>query len=138
MTNPTVAKPTGTTPTSSASGTSSQQGLQLTDLNGGWQVWPGQVSGFASAVRQVRDDLDAVFKQVDQLTSPSYQTQLGTSPVGTALTAKFLDRLSGGQGLLANLDAVLSHLDQFVSNAEQSASRYEEADKASAAKLATS
>ena len=111
------------------------QGLQLSDLNGGWQVWPGQVSAFAQAVQQVRDDLDTVFQQVDQLTSPGYQAQLGNSPVGTALTAKFLDRLAGDQGLLANLDTVLTHLDQFVANAEQSASQYQEADQSAASGL---
>jgi hypothetical protein len=107
----------------------------LSDLNGGWQVSPAQVSAFAQAVQQVRDDLDGVFQQVDQLTSPSYQAQLGSSPVGTALTAKFLDRLAGSQGLLASLDDVLTHLDQFVSNAQQSAAQYQEADQSAASGL---
>jgi len=100
------------------------QGNELTDLNGGWQVDPEQVSKFAGAVQQVRSDLDAVFQQVNQLTSPAYLPQLGSSPVGQALTAKFVDRLSGGQGLLSNLSTVLSHLDQFVANAEQAAAHY--------------
>lgn len=111
----------GTVQTPTAPGA---QGPELTDLPGGWQVSPDEVKKFASAVQQVRNDLTAVLHQVDQLTSPSYQPQLGTSPVGQALTAKFLDRLAGGQGLLPNLQAVLQHLDAFVANAEQVASNY--------------
>lgn len=113
------------------------QGTQLTDLNGSWQVWPGQVSAFAQAVQQVRDNLNSVFQQVDQLTAASYQAQLGNSPVGTGLTAKFSDRLAGSEGLLANLNAVLNHLDQFVSSAEQSAAQYQETDQSTASALNT-
>jgi hypothetical protein len=132
---PTVAATTD--PTTSVTSTSPAvgQGVQLTDLHGGWQVWPGEVVEFATAVQQVRDDLNAVLQQVDQLTSASYQAQLGTSPVGTGLTAKFVNRLSGGEGLLANLGTVLQHLDDFVSNAGRSAAHYQEADQASAAGL---
>jgi hypothetical protein len=131
---PTTTVPT-TTPTSPIKPVSPGQGTELTDLAGGWQVTPDKVTAFAGAVQQVRADLDAVFQQVDQLTSPSYQPQLGSSPVGQALTAKFVDRLSGDQGLLSNLNAVLTHLDQFVSNAEQSASQYTQADTSAADSL---
>jgi hypothetical protein len=111
------------------------QGKELSDLTGGWSVHPDQVKAFAAAVHQVRADLDAVFKQVDQLTSPAYLPQLGSSPVGQALTAKFVDRLSGGSGLLPNLSTVLNHLDQFVRNAEQAASGYQDSDESSAGTL---
>lgn len=122
---PAPANPTGpVAPVDPTAPLAPVQGNELTDLNGGWQVDPTQVTKFASAVQQVRSDLDAVFQQVNQLTSPSYLPQLGSSPVGQALTAKFVDRLSGGQGLLPNLSTVLTHLDQFVSNAEQAASHY--------------
>jgi hypothetical protein len=40
--------------------------------------------------------------------------------------------LSGSEGLLSHLGAVLSHLDDFVSNAERSAARYTQADQSSA------
>jgi hypothetical protein len=96
----------------------------LTGLSGGWQVEPSEVAAFVSAVAQVRDDLNAVFSQADQLTSPAYLPQLGTSPVGQALTAKFTDRLSGGQGLLEQLNTALNHIDDFVATAERTAARY--------------
>ena len=115
--------------------TPASTGPELSDLNGAWQVVPDQVTNFASAVAKVRADLDTVVSQVDQFTSPSFQPQLGSSPVGQALSAKFLDRLSGEQGLLSNLNSVLNHLDQFVSNAEMSATQYQEADQTSAAGL---
>lgn len=104
----------------------------LTGLAGGWQVDPSQVAAFVSAVQQVRDDLNAVFGQVDQLTSPAYLPLLGTSPVGQALTAKFTDRLSGEQGLLPQLDTALAHLDEFVATAERTAAKYTGTDAAQA------
>jgi hypothetical protein len=128
---PTTLTPPATVPTTTTA-TAPTKGTELSDLPGGWQVSPDKVNAFASAVQQVRADLDAVFKQVDLLTSPSYQPQLGSSPVGQALTAKFVDRLSGDQGLLTSLSSVLTHLDQFVSNAEQSASQYQDADTSTA------
>jgi hypothetical protein len=109
----------------------------ITTLPGGWQVEPSQMTAFAAAVQQVRSDLNAVFQQANQLTSTAYQPQLGSSPVGQALAAKFMDRLSGDQGLLSNLNAVLNHLDQFVSNAEQSAAGYQQADSSTADTLKT-
>ena len=112
-----------------APGTAPSSGNQLSDLVGGWQVTPSQITKFASAVQQVRSDLDTVFRQVNQLTSPAYLPQLGSSPVGQALTQKFVDRLSGGQGLLSNLSTVLSNLDQFVANAEQAAAAYNETEQ---------
>jgi hypothetical protein len=136
-TTPASTDPTGST-TTPASGTpatsgtpadgSQPAGPQPGDLTGGWQVTPDQVKQFAHAVQQVRSDLVTVFHQVDQLTSPAYLPQLGSSPVGQALTAKFLDRLSGSQGLLSNLYTVLNHLDQFVTNAEQVAAQYEQTE----------
>ena len=133
---PTTQTPT-TTPVPTTMPTAPTKGTELSDLPGGWQVSPDKVNAFASAVQQVRADLDAVFKQVDLLTSPSYQPQLGSSPVGQALTAKFVDRLSGDQGLLTSLSSVLTHLDQFVSNAEQSASQYQGTDTSTSDTLNT-
>ncbi|HEX4724409.1 MAG TPA: hypothetical protein VH333_17960 [Pseudonocardiaceae bacterium] len=145
MTDPTIARaivPTTLTPATTPAPTAPTtiapvKGNELSDLPGGWQVSPDKVSAFAGAVQQVRADLDAVFKQVDLLTSPSYQAQLGSSPVGQALTAKFVDRLSGDQGLLTSLSSVLTHLDQFVSNAEQSATQYQGSDTSTADTLNT-
>ena len=111
---------------------SGQPAAALSTMSGGWTVWPGQVVDFAASVQQVRADLDAVFRQVDQLTAPEYRPQLGSSPVGQALAAKFVDRLSGGQSLLSHLNSVLAELDRFVSQAEQTAARYTEADQAAA------
>ena len=102
------------------------------NLAGGWQVWPGEVQHFRDAVTQVRAQLNTVFSQVDQLTGPDYQTQLGSSPVGGALAAKFGDRLSGGQGLLSYLNTALKNLDEFVSQAERTAAKYTEADQSAA------
>lgn len=101
----------------------------------GWQVWPGEVQQFQKAVTQVRAQLNTVLSQVDQLTGPDYQTQLGSSPVGSALSAKFGDRLSGGQGLLGYLNTALNNLDEFVSQAEQTAAKYTEADQSAAQSL---
>ena len=105
------------------------------NLSGGWQVWPGEVQNFRNAVTQVRAQLNTVLGQVDQLTGPVYQTQLGSSPVGDALAAKFGDRLSGGQGLLTYLNTALNNLDEFVSKAEQTAAKYTEADQSAATGL---
>jgi hypothetical protein len=101
-------------------------------VSGGWQVWPGQVTAFADAVHGVRAQLTAVFNQVDQLTAPDYQAQLGSSPVGQGLTEKFTDRLSGDGGLLNYLNTALTNLDAFVSQAEQTAANYRQADADSA------
>lgn len=117
-------------PTTGSTGSSPAAGA-------GWQVWPGQVTTFATAVQQVRDDLNAVFSQVDQLTSTAYHPQLGSSPTGQSLTDKFVDRLSGDQGLLTQLRAVLSNLDKFVSNAEHTANQYTQADSTAASGLGT-
>lgn len=129
---------TAVTPTSTAMLDSTPAiAMDANTLPGGWQVDPSKVNDFANAVAQVRADLNTVFSQVNQLTSPSYQPQLGTSPCGQALTAKFLDRLSGSDGLLSNLNAVLTNLDGFVSNAQQSAAQYQEADSSAADTLRT-
>lgn len=127
------------TDTSGSTGMASTPALgdptNMSGLPGAWQVSPDQVAAFSTAVQQVRSDLDTVFQQVNELTSPTYQPQLGSSPVGQALTAKFVDRLSGESGLLSSLNAVLSHLDQFVSNAERCAADYQESDASSATSL---
>jgi hypothetical protein len=107
----------------------------LTGLSGGWQVEPSEVAAFVSAVQRVRDNLNTVFSQADQLTSPAYLPQLGTSPVGQSLTAKFTDRLSGGQGLLEQLNTALSHIDDFVATAERTAARYVGTDAGQADRL---
>jgi hypothetical protein len=104
-------------------------------IGSAWQVDPSQVRAFAQAVQQVRDDLNAVRGQVDQLAAPAYQPMLGTSPVGQGLTAKFTDRVTGQQGLLPQLDTTLAHLDQFVATAEQAAANYVTTDTAAAESL---
>ncbi|HEY0803549.1 MAG TPA: hypothetical protein VGD84_00725 [Pseudonocardiaceae bacterium] len=104
-------------------------------IGSAWQVDPSQVQAFARAVQQVRDNLNAVRGQVDQLAAPAYQPMLGTSPVGQALTAKFTDRVTGGEGLLAQLDTTLAHLDQFVATAEQAAANYVTTDTTAAESL---
>lgn len=126
----TTTPTTATTPTTPAAPATAA-------LGGSWQVDPDKVTDFANTVAQVRSDLDTVFNQVNQLTSPSYQPQLGSSPCGQALTAKFLDRLSGSGGLLSNMNAVLTQLDQFVTNAQQSAAQYQDADTSTASNLST-
>jgi hypothetical protein len=103
----------------------------------GWQIEPGQLQAFAQAVQQVRDDLAAVRGQVDQLSAPAYQPQLGTSPVGQALTAKFTDRVTGGQGILTQLTTAATNLEQFVATAERTLAGYIAADTSSAESLRT-
>lgn len=100
-----------------------------------WQVEPGQVREFAQAVQQVRDNLNAVRGEVNQLAAPAYQPMLGTSPVGQGLTSKFTDRVTGPQGLLAHLDTALAQLDQFVATAEHAATHYVSNDATSAESL---
>jgi hypothetical protein len=57
---------------------------------------------------------------------------MGTSPVGSALSDKFTDRLAGANGLLDQLGVALTRMDEFVDSAEQTVARYR-ADDANAA-----
>lgn len=101
----------------------------------GWQVEPDQVNNFAAAVAQVRADLNAVFREVDTLSGPSYTPQLGTSPTGQELAQKFNDRLSSETGLRGQLQTALQNLEEFVQSAEKAAATYSETDAASSDKL---
>lgn len=137
---PTPATPatTVTTPASTGSATTgsvASSTTELSDLTGGWQVQPEHVNDFVAAAQQVRANLDAVFTQVNALTEPDFELQLGSSPIGRALAAKFRDRLSGDNGLLTNLSTVLGHLDDFVTGAQEAAANYTESDAAATAGL---
>ncbi|WP_018684064.1 hypothetical protein [Actinokineospora enzanensis] len=95
----------------------------------GWQVEPEQVREFAAAVEEVRADLDAIFAEVAELTSPAYLPMLGTSPVGQELSAKFADRLAGEAGLKGQLETALQRMQEFVASAERSAAGYQGSDE---------
>ncbi|PPK70093.1 hypothetical protein V5P93_001029 [Actinokineospora auranticolor] len=98
----------------------------------GWQVEPEQVREFAAAVAEVRADLDEIFAEVAELTSPAYLPMLGTSPVGQQLAEKFNDRLASESGLKGQLETALQRMEEFVSSAERTANHYEQSDTANA------
>lgn len=102
---------------------------------GQWTVESDQVSSFATAIVQVRAQLDKVREQVDELSSADYQPRLGTSPTGEQLAQKFNDRLTSDAGLAGQLNIALKNLEDFVSSAEKTASTYLESDNASADSL---
>jgi hypothetical protein len=101
----------------------------LSGLSGGWQVEPAEVRTFANAVYEVRQGIDLVRRQADELAADP--PMLGTSSIGSGLAAKFLDR-AGPDGLLGELQRVLTQLEDFVSAAERSAAEYEEKDNTAA------
>jgi hypothetical protein len=78
----------------------------------GWQVSPEQVRAFAEAVAQVKADIDAVRREVEEFRDPALLPMLGTSPAGQLQTA-------------------LANLQEFVDGAEKSAEKYREADAVS-------
>ncbi|OLR90137.1 hypothetical protein [Actinokineospora bangkokensis] len=97
----------------------------------GWQVDPAMVGEFAAAVAEVRADLDAIFADVAELSSPAYLPMLGTSPVGQELAEKFTERLGGESGLKGQLEQALARMQEFVASAEQSAAAYQQSDDSS-------
>jgi hypothetical protein len=104
----------------------------LTALSGGWQVEPSQLRAFAEKVSEVRAGLEHVRLAASELgVDPA---QLGTSPVGDGLTAKFSDR-AGADGLIGELNKVINQVDAFVTSAQQTVVEYEERDAAAADSL---
>lgn len=94
----------------------------------GWQVDPDQVRQFADAVSQVRAHLDAISKEVNQMSTPNYAPLLGTSPVGQQMAEKFSDRMGADHGLRGLLNQALKNVDEFVASAEQTVAAYEATD----------
>lgn len=101
----------------------------LSGLSGGWQVEPAQVRAFASAVYEVRQDINEIRRQADALAADP--PLLGTSSIGYGLAAKFLDR-AGQDGLLGELYGLLNQLEDFVAAAEQTAAEYQQKDNTAA------
>lgn len=101
----------------------------LSGLSGGWQVEPAEVRAFANAVFEVRQGVNEIRAQADALAADA--PQLGTSSIGHGLADKFLDR-AGPQGLLGELQRVLTQLEDFVKAAEQTAAEYREKDNMAA------
>lgn len=104
-----------------------------TGTAGGWQVDADQVRDFAAAVEQVRADLNAISKEVNEMSAPNYAAMLGTSPVGQQLSEKFSDRMGAEHGLRGLLNAALKNVEEFVASAEKTAATYQETDQDSAA-----
>jgi hypothetical protein len=100
---------------------------------GGWQVDPDQVRDFAAAVDQVRADLNAISKEVNEMSTPNYAPLLGTSPVGQQLAEKFSDRMGAERGLRGLLNNALKNMDEFVTSAEKTAATYQQTDQDGAA-----
>ncbi|WNV82458.1 hypothetical protein [Umezawaea sp. Da 62-37] len=104
---------------------------------GGWQVEPDQVKDFAVAVAEVRGHFEAMRRDAEELMHPANTPHMGTSPVGSALSDKFTDRLAGADGLLDQLGVALDRMGEFVTSAEQTAARYRADDADSAHSLRT-
>src|SRR2546430_3901124 len=96
---------------------------------GGWQVDADRVRDFRAAVEQVRADLNAIAKEVNEMSTPNYAPLLGTSPVGQQLAEKFTDRMGAEHGLRGLLNAALKNMDEFVSSAEKTAATYQQTDE---------
>jgi hypothetical protein len=94
----------------------------------GWQVSPEQVREFAATVAQVRADLDAVRREVEEFRDPALAPKLGTSPPARELAEKFNDRIAGDNGLAGQLEIALRNLQEFVDGAERTAAAYREVD----------
>lgn len=94
----------------------------------GWAVDPDQVRAFADAVAEVRGHLDAITREVDDLSTPDYAPMLGTSPVGQELAEKFADRMGSETGLRGQLNLAVAHMEEFVRAAEHTAGTYLQTD----------
>lgn len=101
----------------------------LSGLSGGWQVEPAEVRAFASAVYEVRQGINEIRRQTDELAADP--PLLGTSSIGYGLADKFIDR-AGPDGLLGELQGVLTQLEDFVNAAEQTAAEYQQKDDTAA------
>ncbi|MET1073938.1 MAG: hypothetical protein ABWY11_14930 [Umezawaea sp.] len=104
---------------------------------GGWQVEPDQVKDFALAVAEVRGHFEAMRRDAEELMHPANTPHMGTSPVGSALSDKFTDRLAGTDGLLEQLGVALDRMGEFVTSAEQTSARYRADDTNAAHSLRT-
>lgn len=104
----------------------------LSALAGGWQVEPEQVRTFAAAVAEVRADLEHLRRAAQEVAAAP--PLLGTSPVGDGLAAKFVDR-AGNDGLVGELNRVITQMEAFVSSAERTVAEYRERDTTAARTL---
>lgn len=96
----------------------------------GWAVSPEQVREFAAAVAQVKADLDAVRREVEEFRDPALTPKLGTSPPARELSEKFADRITGESGLAGQLETAVANLQDFVDGAERTAAQYQATDAA--------
>lgn len=94
----------------------------------GWVVDPAQVQAFADAVADVRQQLDTITGEVENLTAPDFAPMLGTSSVGQELAEKFADRLGSERGLRGQLNLAVAHMNDFVTAAEHTAGTYLQTD----------
>jgi hypothetical protein len=99
-----------------------------TSSAGGWAVDPSQVQAFASAVAEVRQQLDRIMGDVAELATPNFAPMLGTSSVGQELAEKFTDRLGSERGLRGQLNIAVQHMEEFVLAAENTARTYTQVD----------
>jgi hypothetical protein len=102
---------------------------------GGWEVDPAQVQAFAQAVADVREQLDFITREVEELSTPNYAPMLGTSPVGQELAEKFTDRMGSEKGLRGQLNVAVAHMEEFVLAAENTARTYLQVDTDNASKM---
>jgi hypothetical protein len=108
-----------------------KQPVSVVPAGEGWSVSPEQVREFAAAVAQVKADLDAVRREVEDFKDPGLLPMLGTSPPAQELSQKFGDRIAGENGLAGQLQTALSNLQDFVDSAEKTAAKYQEVDAVS-------
>ena len=94
----------------------------------GWAVDPDHVRDFAEAVAEVRKHLDAITREVEDLSTPDYAPMLGTSPTGQELAEKFTDRMGSERGLRGQLNLAVAHMEEFVLAAEHTAGTYLQTD----------
>ena len=107
---------------------------QPSSSSAGWAVDPAEVRAFADAVAEVRRHLDAVTREVEDLSTPDYAPLLGTSPVGQELAEKFTDRMGSERGLRGQLNLAVAHMEEFVLAAEHTAGTYLQVDADNATK----
>jgi hypothetical protein len=101
-------------------------------VNGsGWQVEASQVREFAAAVAKVKEDLNKITSEVNNLASTA-TPMLGNSPVGKELSEKFSDRMGSEIGLRGQLQVALQRMEEFVQSAERTIAAYEAHDVDSA------
>lgn len=112
--------------------TAARTAPDLGALAGGWHVEPDSIRSFASAVADVRGDLELLRRAAADVAADP--PMLGTSPIGDGLAAKFVDR-AGADGLTGELDRVIAQLEAFVASAERTVAEYTERDTDAARSL---